>query len=75
MDSGASYVQHASGWHQTADNKKTVYADNFAYGLIGNITSKVQTHLIVHGLDPVTSSSTNPRDKEMRRVRSKTNDK
>ncbi len=52
----------AGGWHQTADNKKTIYTDNFTYDFIGNIRSKVQTHLIVHGLDPATSSSTNPRD-------------
>jgi RHS repeat-associated protein len=52
----------ANGWFQSAANKKTTYVNNLYYDIIGNITNKVQTHLVVHGGDPLTDSSTNPRE-------------
>ncbi|MEK6698975.1 MAG: hypothetical protein AABZ10_08015, partial [Nitrospirota bacterium] len=48
----------ANGWFQSADNKKTTYTNDLYYDIIGNITSKHQTHLIMHGTD----SASNPRE-------------
>ena len=55
-------LRTAGGWHQAADNKKTTYTNSFTYDIIGNITQKVQVHNIVHGTDPLTDSSTQPRE-------------
>ena len=51
-------LRTGDGWFQSADNKKTTYSNHVYYDIIGNITNKVQTHLIVHGTD----SATNPRE-------------
>ncbi len=47
----------ASGTHWSSANSKTTYADSFAYDIIGNITQKIQQHLVYS-----TSSSNLPKE-------------
>jgi len=37
----------ANGYHLPAPGKRTTYTNTFGYDTIGNITSKIQTHLVV----------------------------